>query len=318
MASLAYIQVTRKCNQECRFCSNPPNKRTLSLKQGKKLIDLYAKKGFEGIIFTGGEPTLSVYLVDLIKYANFKKVPFRIITNGQNLADFNCLLSLKNAGLYQLHLSLYSYKEKIQAFLTKNKDSLKNIIQALKNLEKIGGITTDINITINHYNADHLLENVKWLIERFPFVRHFVWNNLDPIMNRARKNPDTIPRLSEFELSLHKSLEFLEKNNKTFRVERIPLCYLSGYEHVLNETRKLVKKEKRLTFFLDSRGFLFEKDWLDKWGYGKAKCCAACSLTSICPGLYQINKFYSPKELYPVFVDKQSIINRIIYGREEG
>lgn len=317
MASLAYIQVTRKCNQECRFCSNPPNRRTLSLDQGKKLIDLYIKKRFDGIIFTGGEPTISPHLADLIKYASFKKMLHRIITNGQKLADYNYLLTLKDAGLYHLHLSFYSYKEKVQAFLTKNKDSLKNIIQALKNLEKIGGITTDINITINHYNADHLLENVEWIIGNFPFVHHFVWNNLDPIMNRAKKNPDTIPRLSEFELSLYQSMEFLEKNNKTFRVERIPLCYLPGYEHVLNETRKLVKKEKRMTFFLDNRGFLFENDWSDKWGYGKAECCRFCSLVSICPGLYQINKFYSPKDLHAVFVDKDEIINRILYGRKE-
>lgn len=314
MANLYYIQVTRKCSQKCRFCSNPPNRRILPLRKGKQLIDYYIRKGCDGLIFTGGEPTLSPHLADLISYAGLKKIPHRIITNGQKLADFNYLLSLKKAGLCHLHLSLYSYQEKIQAFLTKNEDSLKNITQALKNLEKIGGITTDMNITINHYNADHLLENVKWILNNFPFVRHFVWNNLDPIMNRAKRNPDTIPKLSEFELSLHQALEFLEKNNKTFRVERVPLCYLTDYEHVLNETRKQVKKENRLTYFLDERGFLSEKDWLKKWGYGKAKCCRACSLNSICPGLYQMDKFYSSKELYPVFGDKRIIINKILNG----
>lgn len=318
MASLAYIQVTRKCNQKCRFCSNPPNKRTLSLEQGKRLVDIYIKKGFDGVIFTGGEPTLSPYLTDFIEYAQKKNIPQRIITNGQELAGFDYLESLKEAGLYHLHLSIYSIKEKVQDSLTRNPGSLRKILKALGNLGRISGITVDINTVINHYNADHLLENVKFIVERFPFVRHFVWNNLDPIMNRARKNPDTIPHLSEFELSLHQAMEFLEKNNKTFRAERIPLCYLPNYEHTLNETRKLVKKEKRLTFFLDSRGFLFEKEWLDKWGYGKAECCKSCLLTPICPGLYQINKFYSSKELHPVFAEKQIIIDKIIYGRQEG
>lgn len=315
MASLAYIQITRKCNQECRFCSNPPNKRTLSIREGKKLIDQYIKKGFEGVIITGGEPTLSPNLADLIKYAAIRNMPCRIITNGQKLADFDYLLSLKKSGLYHLHLSIYSYKEKIQTFLTKNKDSLKNIIGALRNLERIGGITVDINTVINHYNADHLLDNVKWIMQNFPFVHHFVWNNLDPIMNRARKNPDTIPKLTEFELSLNQAMNFLERNHKTFSVERVPLCYLPAYEHVLNETRKLVKKEKRLTFFLDSRGFLLEKDWLGKWGYRKADCCKLCFVNSICPGLYQMDRFYSSKELHPVFVDRQKIINKILYGR---
>lgn len=315
MASLAYIQVTRKCNQECRFCSNPPNRRSVSLEEGKSLIDLYVKRGFEGIILTGGEPTLSVCLADLIRYAALKKIPCRIITNGQKIADFDYLASLRDAGLIHFHLSLYSCREKVQAFLTRNNDSLKNITGALKNLGKIQGITVDINITINHYNADHLPENVRWIVRDFPFVRHFVWNNLDPVMNRARANPDTIPELSEFELSLHQAMEFLEENGKTFRVERVPLCYLSGYEHVLNETRKLIKKEERLTFFLDSRGLLSEKNWLKKWGYGKAACCRDCFLDSICPGLYQINRFYSAKELRPVFINKTTVIDKVIYGK---
>ncbi len=316
MAELAYIQVTRQCNQECRFCSNPPNKNTLSFAQGKKLIDLYIKEGFAGVILTGGEPTLSPHLEGLIRYAAKRKISCRIITNGQKISDFGYLSNLKKAGLRHLHLSFYSYKEKIQAFLTRKDDSLKNIILAFDNLSKIGGLTTDMNITINHYNADHLLENVRWVVGNFGFVRHFVWNNLDPVMNRARENPDTIPRLSEFELSLRQALNYLEKNNKTFRTERIPLCYLSGYEHSLNESRKLIKKEKRLTFFLDKRRFLCEDNWLKKSGYGKAQCCDSCSLTSICPGLYQIDKFYSGKELYPVFTDRKKIIERIKDGTE--
>ena len=312
MASLAYIQVTRKCNQRCRFCSNPPNKRSISLEEGQKLIDFYIEEGYEGVIFTGGEPTLSPILPDLIKYACKRGFPNRIITNGQKLADMEYLKILKDAGLSNINVSFYSFKKDVQAFLTKKEDSLTNIILALENLGKIGGISVNVNTVINHYNADHLFENVKWIVENFPFVRHFVWNNLDPLMNRARRHPDTIPKLNEFELSLQKAMQFLESKGKTFRLERIPLCYLKGYEHLLNETRKLVKGEERLTFFLDKRGLLREKEWGQKYGYGKADCCKVCFLNTICPGLYQIDRYYSSKELHPVFVDKKKIIERIL------
>ncbi len=311
MASLAYIQVTRRCNQNCRFCSNPPNKRELSLEEGKKLIDMYLKQGFDGLIFTGGEPTLSPILPDLIKYAKEKKFPYRIITNGQKLSDINYLKSLKEAGLYHLHLSIYSVREEVQNFLTRTPGSFKNIIKSLENLGKVGGITVDINTVINHYNADHLFENVKFLVEKFPFIHHFVWNNLDPATTRARRNKDTIPKLNEFELSLHQAMEYLEEKGKTFRTERIPLCYLAGYEWTLNETRKIVKAQKRYTYFLDDRGFLKENDWLNKWGYKKSEACKHCSLNAICPGLYKMGKYYSAKELYPVFVDKEQIIRKI-------
>jgi len=312
VANLYYIQVTRECNQKCRFCSNPPNKRTLSLEQGRKLIDYYKRKGCHGLIFTGGEPTLSPILPDLIRYAQKRKIPHRMITNGQKLSDFGYLKQLKQAGLYHLHLSIYSIKDKIQSYLTRNPYSLKNILLALENLGKIGGITVDVNTVINHYNADHLFENVKFLLEHFPFIHHFVWNNLDPSTTRARRNKDTIPTLNEFEVNLHKAMVYLNENHKTFRVERVPLCYLQEFEYASTEARKIVKNEDRMTFFLDKRGFLKEKDWERKWGYSKAECCKVCSLISICPGLYRKDKYYSSKELHPVFVPKEEIINKIL------
>ena len=81
MASLAYIQVNRVCNQECRFCSNPALDKTISLKKAKGLIDKYISWGYEGVILSGGEPTVYPHLVKLISYITEKKFPVRIITN---------------------------------------------------------------------------------------------------------------------------------------------------------------------------------------------------------------------------------------------
>jgi MoaA/NifB/PqqE/SkfB family radical SAM enzyme len=312
MANLYYVQITRECKQNCRFCSNPPTGQILSLEKGKKLIDYYIKKGCDGLVFTGGEPTLSPYLLDFIKYAKNRKIPNRIVTNGQKLADPAYLKSLKEAGLNHLHLSIYSVREKIQDFLTRNPGSFKNILKAFNNLEKVPGITVDINTVINHYNSDHLLENVQFISENFPFINHFVWNNLDPSTARAQKNKDTIPKLGEFELSLHQAMTYLSKHKKTFRVERVPLCYLTNFEHISTETRKIVKKERRSTFFLDEKRFVNEKDWAHKWGYSKADCCNYCFLETICVGLFKKDKYYSSKELYPVFVSKEEIIKKIL------
>ena len=312
MANLYYIQVTRECNQKCRFCSNPPTEKILSLERGKKLIDYYIKKGCDGLVFTGGEPTLSPYLLDFIRHAKNRKIPNRIVTNGQKLADLCYLKSLKEAGLSHLHLSIYSVKEKIQDFLSKNPGSLKNILKALDNLSKISGVTVDINTVINHYNTDHLLENVQFISENFPFVNHFVWNNLDPSTTRAQRNKDTVPKLSEFELNLHQAMTYLAEHKKTFRVERVPLCYLPDFEYISTETRKIVKKENRSTFFLDEKEFVNEKDWEHKWGYSKAECCQYCFLKTICAGLFRKDEYYSSKELCPVFISKKEIVKKIL------
>ncbi|MDD4907708.1 MAG: radical SAM protein [Candidatus Omnitrophica bacterium] len=315
MANLYYIQVTRKCNQRCRFCSNPPNENMLSLEAGKKMIDYYVKRGCDGIFFTGGEPTLSPHLMDFMKYAGQKKVHFRIVSNGQKLADPEYTRSLIDLGLRHLHISIYSVREEVHDFLTRTPGSLKNALKALENLGRIGGITVDLNMVINHYNAGHLLENVKFFVEKFPFVRHFVWNNLDPSTTRARRNKDTRPTLNQMEWSLYQAMVYLTGQGRTFRVERIPLCYLNGFEHTAAETRKIVKQEDRSTYFLDKRGILEEKDWLNKWGYSKGECCDFCSLKTICPGLFHKDVYYSSKELYPVFIDKAPIIRRILYEK---
>ena len=307
MAKLGYIQLTRKCNQRCIICSNPENENALSLKEAKEKVNALVKSGCDGIIFSGGEPTLFHDLEKVISYCDSKDLEARIITNGQKFSDLSYLKKLKTAGLNHVHLSIYSHKDEVQAKISHNHESLINIKKTLDNLSRLGGIAVDINVAINKYNADHLSQTIEWMVEKYPFIKHFVFNNLDPHMNRATENPDTIPRLNDFELELHSALEFLRCNKKTFRVERVPLCYLTDFEYASTETRKMVKKENRVVYFLDQRGRMEQDDW----NYKKTEKCKTCFLSNICAGLYGAGKFYDEKELYPVFVDKNEIINKI-------
>ncbi len=347
---IGYIQITRECNQKCIICSNPPTDRTVDFETIKKEIRDLKKNGYAEVILTGGEPTLNPDLAEIIRYAMSQKIEPRIITNGQKIADINYLKKLKKAGLEHLHLSVYSHRPEIQAKISQNKNSLKNIKKALENIkrlsenchcerapsyggasaaiseiasaaprndkkkdfravsEKIGRMGVDINITLNKYNASSLFQTVKWLVENYSFLKHFVFNNLDPHMNRVEKNPDTIPALTDFELPLYQSLKFLESKGKTFRVERVPLCYLPEFEWCSTETRKIVKKEDRTVYFLDQRGKFRQENFF----YQKAECCKVCFLNKICAGLYGGDKFYDIKALYPVFVNPKNIINRIL------
>ncbi|MBN2547281.1 MAG: radical SAM protein [Spirochaetes bacterium] len=309
MAKIGYIQVTRLCSQSCIFCSSPPNDRSLSLNEGKKIIDGFSDQSYEGIIFTGGEPSLYENLYELINYACQKKIHTRIITNGQKLSDKKYITGLADSGLDHVHISLHSCKPDIQAFLTKNEDSLKNIDTALANLKELG-LTVDINTVINSYNADHLDKTVEWVLDKYPFIHHFVWNNLDPFMTRVEENPDVIPKFKDFEISLFKACSMLNKSSRTFRIERVPLCYMAEFARYSTETRKIVKKESRTVFFLDSRGKLVQ----NKFSYVKKKACSFCSLNSICAGVYKGNSFYSGNEVFPVFLDKEKIIKSILNG----
>lgn len=309
MATLGYIQITRLCNQKCRFCSNPERNAVISLDEAKRHILDLKNRGYDGIILTGGEPTLHPDLYDIIVFSKLQGIHVRMITNGQSLADREKVERLKSAGLDLIHVSIHSYKPDLQSFLSENPDSFENIMKTLENIRDTG-IQVNINTTINHYNADHLDKTVRFLVERFPFLHHFVWNNLDPSMNRATQNPDVIPKLWEFEISLYKAMRFLDLTGRSFRVEKVPLCYMAEYAHCSTETRKIVKGEARIVHFLDERGFYEETRFI----HNKGEVCSVCRVNEICAGLYDMGNHYDKKEIYPLFIDPEIIKKRIVKG----
>jgi MoaA/NifB/PqqE/SkfB family radical SAM enzyme len=313
MANLGYIQVTRHCNQTCRFCSNPPTGIELSLDEARDRVDDLMARGYDGVILTGGEPTLVPWLTQLIRYAADRRIAARIITNGQLLADGPLLDDLVQAGLRHAHVSLYSHRPELQDMLTRSPGSHERVIRALDRMgERAGVLTADINCVINHYNAGELDKNVSFIIDRFPWVRHIVWNNLDPRMNRVAENPDTVPTLWEIELSLARAMRIAAERGLTFRVERVPLCYMIEHAHASTETRKIVKDEERIVHFLDDKRMVRQKS--RGFVHGKTQACTVCRLDPICAGIDGLGEFFDGSALYPVFVDPALIVGRIRKG----
>src|SRR5262245_4621809 len=188
MANIGYMQVVRHCNQYCRFCSNPETGYVLDLDTAKREVDDFAARGYFGIILTGGEPSLSPIIPDITRYARDKGLHVRMITNGSKIAQMETARRFVEAGLCHYHVSIHSCREEVEDFLTGVKGSFALAMRALENLTILddelraagnGAVTVNINTVINSFNCDHLDENVRYFTERFPFLRHFVWNNLD-------------------------------------------------------------------------------------------------------------------------------------------
>ncbi len=313
MGSMAYLQVTRGCDHKCRFCSNPPTGQIIALDECKKYLDEFVAEGrFVGVILTGGEPTLNPQLPEIAAYARSRGLPPRIISNGSRTCEPDFMKRLIDSGLELMHLSMYSCRPKVEAYLRQKEGTLDAAYATLENAGKFG-LRVNINCVINRHNADHLSENVLDWTGRFPFLSHFVWNMMDPLMSPQGTVQDTIHRLPDFELELHKAMKFLDESGRTFRVERVPLCYMADYAHHSTETRKIVKNDVRWIKFLDDRGFT-KQDKSTFWGYGKAPVCGACSLNEICVGLWQMDTSYPSSDLSPVFVSKEAVERRIIEG----
>ncbi len=312
MANLGYLQLTRECKQHCRFCSNPPSGVDLEEADLRAMIDDLVARDYDGVILTGGEPTIAPLLLPAIRYAKERGLFIRMITNGQKIADPAYLAELVEAGLTHAHLSLHSCRPVVHDFLTQTPQSWAAIDAALTNIGRIG-ITSDINTVINAYNSDHLHETVMWVCDRHPHVRHFVWNNMDPNMNRAERHPDVIPRMVEFEVSLRLAMEYLTATGRTFRAERVPLCYMPDFAESSTETRKIVKEEERCIRFLDKKGFVLQKQFL----HGKAAACDACALDPVCAGLYSMGYHYDPAELFPLTGSVVDVMRRVLRREPE-
>lgn len=310
MANLGYIQVTRQCNQRCRFCSNPPNEVLRTLEESCALVDDLRRQGYDGVILTGGEPTLEPSLPELIAYCREVGLPVRMITNGVRLSDAELLDRLIDAGLSHCHLSLHSHLAEVQDELTGNPGGFLEVLEALANLDaRRARITVDLNVTIYRDNAEHLDGLIQMAIDRFPFIRHFVFNGLDPDTNRLREAPELIPRLAEFEVSLALAARIIMSTGRTLRVERVPLCYMPGFEHCSTETRKLIKNEERTTHFLDCRGAVRQE--AEAFVHRHHEVCEICTLEEICAGLYEREDGYDPAELAPQFIDVEQIRKRV-------
>lgn len=280
MANIGYIQVNRHCNNACHFCSNPSNGNNISYEKWIEIIDDFVKRKYKGVIFTGGEPTLSPDLARWIEYTNKVGIESRIISNGMMCASYAYTEKLARAWLELIHFSVYSFNPKIHDFLTDTPGSWKRLMLSIKNAQTLW-IRVQINTAINHYNQNHLDITVKFLVKQFPSLRHFVWNNLDPMMMRKTATAlSTLPDFAAFEKPLNKAMTYLRDSGRTFRVERVPLCYMRWFEANSTESRKIIKNEERIVHFLDEREIVEQKA---EWFYhDKGKECESCDLSPIC------------------------------------
>jgi MoaA/NifB/PqqE/SkfB family radical SAM enzyme len=308
MANLGYIQVVRHCNHFCGFCSNPTTPYTHTFASMRVLVDDFVRRGYFGVILTGGEPTLHPELPEIAAYAAQQGLHVRMITNGTRLADPAFAGAMASAGLKLVHVSVYSVRPEVEARLRGGEGTLARAFAAIDNAARLG-IEVNVNCVINRLNAEHLDENIRYFLQHHPQVRHFVWNNLDPSMGRAEVNQDQFtPRLADFERSLGRAMRLLHRSGRSFRVEKVPLCYMGEFGWASTETRKIVKGEERIVHFLDAKQTVRQTDWEHRYAPG----CAACSLRKICGGLFDRGDAYDPAELAPQFIDPEPVVRAIL------
>jgi len=301
----AYVELTRKCNLKCSFCSLGGRGDEHSEDFLKKIIKNYAKKGFKKLMLTGGEPLLIENLEEFIRYGlevGFEQISLQ--TNGTHLTKQKARM-LKKSKIDNINISIHSHIPECEDSIMKGTSVLSKQLKGISNAHS-EGIFCLVTIVINKENYEHLPQFLDFMLSKYPYVIHYTLNFVEAV-GRAKDNKEIVPRYVDVELFLAKALFKLKKAKKSFRVERVPLCYMTEFAEYSTELRRIITKEQNIGFRGASRSS-FNENYFNKM-YRKGEPCSVCFLDKICPG---VNKnyvtLYGLSELYPIFINPKKII----------
>lgn len=286
----AMIDIGRKCNLNCKFCYYH-HLGDLS-KQGwcdpnvlTKRIDDSHRIGNDYLDFTGGEPTIYPYIIDLIKYGLEKNMKSCIITNGQinNLQTEKILA----AGIDDWLISVHS--------VGGMHDYLVGDLGAFERLEKFIELISSrmkfrFNVVINRFNQNELFEIVEWLNEWNPTIINFINMNVHYEWKSDVKGVQNVMAdLNVVEKQLNKIIPFLEDNNVGVNIRYYPMCRISKeYRRCICNVLHVVFDPYEWDYPRDPKTVENYKQWgfdLCNERENKQGPCDQCDLQWICGGI---------------------------------
>ncbi|RYG62621.1 radical SAM protein, partial [archaeon] len=130
------ISLTEKCNLRCKYCmpaqgvTLTPRELNMTLEERKQAIQIFAGMGVKKIRFTGGEPTISNQLLELVRFASEQVESVAITSNGILLRD--ALPALQQAGLRSVNISLDTLQEnKFQEISRRDGKLLRRVLASI-------------------------------------------------------------------------------------------------------------------------------------------------------------------------------------------
>ncbi|MFP4111864.1 MAG: radical SAM protein [Candidatus Woesearchaeota archaeon] len=297
-----YVLITRDCNNDCLFCSVPKREEYLSKDDIFTRIENLIKTGHTQITISGGEPILHKNLYEIVSFIRSKGLTARVITNG-TLLDKKIINKLVMSGLNDIVFSIHSLDPSLSKTISANDEyDISKVLASLRYALSISSLGVCWNTTITGLNYKELPYIAKTISSEFKNIGVITLNFVDLSGNAAnKKNNDVNITYDLAEVYLYKAMQILKKNNIIFRAERIPLCYLVGFEDYSSDYNRFSGKESLNTVFTEGR--VAETPGSD---YVKASCCKACYNNNICFGVHpRYAKNNGTGSLYPIFHKKK-------------
>jgi len=291
------IKIGFKCNNLCQFCVQGDKRykyKNRTSEQIKDSLQQARQQGSQGVVFTGGEPTIHPDILAAVSYAkNLGFTSIQIQSNGRLLAYLDFCKKLVRAGANEFSPALHGSQLEIHDQLTSSPGAWQQVVQGIKNLKLLDQYVLT-NTVINSLNYKDLPDLANLLVtlgvDQFQFA--FVH-----ILGTANKNKAWIvPKKSDVMPYVKKGLDIGMKAGKVVMTEAIPYCLMQGYEEFIAEK---IMPETRV---VDAEGVI--ESYSDyRWNEGKAKReeCKKCIYFKVCEGPWkEYPKIYGWAEFNPI------------------
>jgi radical SAM protein with 4Fe4S-binding SPASM domain len=146
-----HIDVTYRCNERCVHCYlDHDDKGEMTTQEIKNVLDQLAEAGVFFLVFSGGEVFMRRDFLELVEYARKLLFNVKVKTNGVMIHEAEAQ-RLRELGVEQLQLSVYSHRPEVHDAITKLPGSLKRTVNSIKFLKSQGLKVTLSNVlmTVN-------------------------------------------------------------------------------------------------------------------------------------------------------------------------
>jgi len=191
------ISVTDRCNLRCVYCMPAegmpwlPKEELLTFEELARVARIVVECGVHGIRLTGGEPTVRMELVELVRQLReiSPSIDLSMTTNGLKLGELAA--PLRAAGLDRVNVSLDTLsRERFHAIA--RRDRLDQVLAGLAAARDAGFSPIKVNaVLVRGVNDDEAVPLALWAREQGYELRFIEWMPLDfgHTWNRDRLMP---------------------------------------------------------------------------------------------------------------------------------
>ena len=294
------LKIGFKCNNNCRHCviANKREAGDLSFEQLTDIVD-HVDQDVTCFVITGGEPTVSPYLLDILKYIKEKHYKIIIQTNATGFADLDFCTQCSKYLDHAL-VAIHSSDPAVHDDIVRSPGMWQKTIDGFKNL-MLNNVFIETQTVLSRYNILTAYDTYKMIQEMRPGT---LMNMTYPhMMGNAWNNRESVCfRYSEYKEEFHRILKDFAPY---IFAESIPYCYLYPYQDQIEgclENDIFCQSYGRVGIDF-SDGFC-EKNYnfLDLKERRKAPRCKDCDFNFECIGVWKeyIELYKDKLDLYPI------------------